>query len=156
MSFWKFTVQVLLILPECWAFFKENKKSDGNNKTRRISPYTVKQCTSKHLKGAYNAEGLCFYLVSYTLFTGALCSHGVCMVLLCCSGKAERVDVLMPWLPAAQQQEAPSNVSRESWSSPGLRASWSPAMPDVASCDSRRTSTCLFRWELGAGASWSL
>lgn len=109
----------------------------------------------KDLKGTYNAEGLCFYLVSYILFTGALCSHGVCMVLLSCFGKAERVDVLMPWLPAARQQEAPSDVSRESWSSPGLRASWSPAMPDAAWCDSR-TSTCLFRWELGAGASWSL
>lgn len=88
-------------------------------KQEKISPYIV--------WGSCNAEGLCFYLVSYILFTGALGGHGACMVLLCCFGKAERVDFLMPWLPAAWQQEAPSDVSRESRSSPGLKASWNPA-----------------------------
>lgn len=79
-----FNVQVLLILLECWAFCKENKNSHKNNKTGKISPYIV--------WGAFKAEGLSFYFVSYTTFTGALCSHGACVVLLPCFGKAERAD----------------------------------------------------------------
>lgn len=98
MSFWKFNVQVLLILLECWAFCKENKNSHKNKKTGKISPYIV--------WGAFKAEGLCFYFVSYATFTGALCSHGACVVLLCCFGKAERVDfffdVLAPSCLAAR------------------------------------------------------
>lgn len=62
----------------------------------------------------------------------------------------------MPCLPAAWYQEAPSDAGRESCSSPGFVASCSLAMPNTAWCDSRSTSTWLFRWDLGAGASWWL
>lgn len=96
-----------------------------------------------------------WFLISYSLelYVAMELAQYCCLAL----EKLRRcVCVGLPWLPAAWQQEAPSDVSRESCSSPGLRASWSPAMPNTSWRDSRRSPSCLFRWELSAGASWSL